>query len=154
MLVCHCGAVRLLSAWLDGISLDEMTWPRLGYLFFVGRADDVINRDGEKVYPKEVEDAVLGEPGVSSAAVVGCDDDVLGSVPVAYIVVDGVHGEGDEPLAAAVAARAHDRCTRLLSRPKRPVAYHVVDRLPEGATGKVRRHALTATPPLYSLLVT
>jgi oxalate---CoA ligase len=124
-----------------------------GYLYLVGRADEVINRGGEKIYPKEVEDALFREPGVRSAAVVGRDHEVLGSVPVAYLVADGVRGPGDERLAADVVARAHDRCTRLLSRPKRPVAYHVVGRLPQGATGKVHRSALTGVPAIFTLLV-
>ena len=124
-----------------------------GYLFLVGRADDVINRGGEKIYPKEVEDVVLGEPAVTAAAVVGWDHEVLGAVPVAYLVVDGVGSPSDEDLAARVVARVHDRCCAVLSRAKRPVAYHVVERLAAGATGKVRRTALSGVPAVYSLLV-
>ncbi|MHB1553006.1 MAG: AMP-binding protein [Acidimicrobiales bacterium] len=124
-----------------------------GYLFLVGRADDVINRGGEKIYPKEVEDAVLGDPAVTAAAVVGWDHGVLGSVPVAYLVVDEVRSPADEEIAARVVARVHDRCGHVLSRAKRPVAYHVVERLPQGTTGKVRRTALTGVPVVYSLLV-
>ena len=124
-----------------------------GYLFLVGRADDVINRGGEKIYPKEVEDAVLGDPAVTAAAVVGWDHEVLGSVPVAYLVVDEVRSPADEQIAARVVARVHDRCAHVLSRAKRPVAYHVVERLPQGTTGKVRRTALTGVPVVYSLLV-
>ncbi len=124
-----------------------------GYLFLVGRADDVINRGGEKIYPKEVEDVVLGDPAVTAAAVVGWDHEVLGSVPVAYLVVDEVRTPADEELAARVVARVHDRCSHLLSRTKRPVAYHVVERLPQGTTGKVRRSALGGAPVVYSLLV-
>jgi acyl-CoA synthetase (AMP-forming)/AMP-acid ligase II len=123
-----------------------------GYLFLVGRADDVINRGGEKIYPKEVEDAILGEPGVEAVAVVGREDEILGSVPVAYLVAEGVSGPTQESLAAVV-SRAHERCTRLLSRPKRPVAFHVVARLPQSPTGKVRRSAVTGVPVLHSLLV-
>ena len=124
-----------------------------GYLFLVGRADDVINRGGEKIYPKEVEDAVLSEPSVTSVAVVGWDHEVLGRVPVAYLVAEGVGGPADEAVAASVVARVQQRCAELLSRPKRPVAYHVVERMPQGATGKVRRAALSGVPAVYSLLV-
>ena len=124
-----------------------------GYLFLVGRADDVINRGGEKIYPKEVEDALLREPGVRSAAVVGRVDEVLGSVPVAYLVVDGVDNEEDGPIAAIIVKRVHERCTWLLSRPKRPVTYHVVDRFPQGATGKVRRSALAEANVIFSMSV-
>ncbi len=124
-----------------------------GYLFLVGREDDVINRGGEKIYPKEVEDAVLAEPDVASVAVVGWEHEVLGCVPVAYLVAKGVTGPDDEGRAAEVVARVHEGCTRLLSRPKRPVAYHVVGNLPQGATGKIRRSAVSGVPVVYSLLV-
>ncbi len=124
-----------------------------GYLFLAGRADDVINRGGEKIYPREVEEVLLLDPDVLSAAVVGQDDDVLGRVPVAYLVAAGVHEGGDETLAAGLVARLCDRCTRLLSRPKRPVVYHFVDRLTEAPTGKVRRDALEAGRVLFSLPV-
>ncbi|MDA8312560.1 MAG: AMP-binding protein [Actinomycetota bacterium] len=124
-----------------------------GYLFLVGRADDVINRGGEKIYPKELEDVVLSEPDVTSAAVVGWDHQVLGRVPVAYLVVEGVRGPQDEARAVRVVTRVHARCAEVLSRAKRPVAYHVVERMPQGATGKVRRSALSGVPAVYSLLV-
>ncbi len=124
-----------------------------GYLFLVGRADDVINRGGEKIYPKDVEDVVLGTPGVAAAAVVGWDHDVFGRVPVAYIVARGVCGDGDRRSAELLVGRVQERCDRLLSRPKRPVAYHVVGHLPQGATGKVRRRALAGVAPIYSLLL-
>jgi acyl-CoA synthetase (AMP-forming)/AMP-acid ligase II len=124
-----------------------------GYLFLVGRGDDVINRGGEKIYPKEVEDAILTEPSVVSVAVVGQDHDVLGRVPVAYLVAGSVQGGVDKPLLAEVVTRVHGRCTELLSHPKRPVAYHVVERLPQGPTGKVRRTDLTGMPVVYSMLV-
>jgi acyl-CoA synthetase (AMP-forming)/AMP-acid ligase II len=139
------------DGWLETGDLGYMDAD--GYLFLVGRADDVINRGGEKVYPKEVEDVVLGDPAVTAAAVVGWDHEVLGSVPVAYLVVDGVRALADDEVAARVVSRVHDRCGQVLSRAKRPVAYHVVERMPQGATGKVRRAALTGVSVVYSLLV-
>ncbi len=139
------------DGWLDTGDLGYLD--DAGFLFLVGRADDVINRGGEKVYPKEVEDVVLGDRQVRSAVVVGREDEELGTVPVAYLVADGVEEGGDEALAAAVAQRVHDRCTRLLSRQKLPVAYHFVVQLPRGATGKVRRSALVGTPTVFSFSV-
>lgn len=124
-----------------------------GYLFLVGRADDVINRGGEKIYPREVEDVVLADPAVVQAAVVGSDHEVLGCVPVAYLVVEGVHGPEDRATAESVVARVQERCAAALSRPKRPAAFYVVDALPQGATGKVRRGAVCGVASIYSLLV-
>lgn len=123
-----------------------------GYLFLVGRVDDVINRSGEKIYPREVEEVILADPQVISVAVVGCDHEVLGQVPVAYLVAEGVAGPDDSAHAAAIVARLHDRCANALSRAKRPHAFHVVDRLPLGANGKIRRRAVAGASPLYTLL--
>ena len=74
------------DGWLDTSDLGYLDAD--GYLFLVGRSDDVINRGGEKIYPREIEEILLAQPGVRSAAVVGALDDVLGERPVAYVVTD------------------------------------------------------------------
>jgi oxalate---CoA ligase len=126
-----------------------------GYLFLVARTDDVINRGGEKVYPREIEEIISADVAVASVAVVGRDDAELSQVPVAYVVLDRVHGPGDAPDAARIAARLIDQLTRNLVRSRRPVALHVVASMPAGATGKVRRHALSerAAAPLLTIAV-
>jgi oxalate---CoA ligase len=107
-----------------------------GYLYLVGRADDVINRGGEKVYPREIEDVLLADPAVSSAAVVGRPDPTLGQVPVAFVLGDGTVGE------AQLVARLEARCARRLSRSRRPAEVVVADRLPTGPTGKIKHSEL------------
>jgi acyl-CoA synthetase (AMP-forming)/AMP-acid ligase II len=57
-----------------------------GYLYFVGRKDDIIKTRGEKVSPREVEEVLYLLPGVAEAAVVGIPDEVLGSAIKAVIV--------------------------------------------------------------------
>lgn len=57
-----------------------------GYLYFVGRKDDIIKSRGEKVAPKEVEEVLYSLPGVAEAAVVGIPDATLGQAVVAIIV--------------------------------------------------------------------
>src|SRR5690606_3660393 len=57
-----------------------------GYLYFVGRMDDIIKSRGEKVAPKEVEAVILELEGVVEAAVVGVDDPVLGQAVKAFVV--------------------------------------------------------------------
>ena len=64
---------------------------------------------------------------------------VLGAVPVAYLVVRAARGAASAAEAGVLMARAAERCRQLLPRAKRPVAYHVVDRLPTGPTQKVQR---------------
>jgi oxalate---CoA ligase len=113
-----------------------------GFLYIDGRSDDVINRGGEKVFPREIEEAMLLDPDVTDVAVVGEDDPVLGQVPVAYLVLDGVKDGSDLARAAELTARIRHGLESVLVRSKRPLALRVVAQLPTGPTGKVRPRAL------------
>jgi acyl-CoA synthetase (AMP-forming)/AMP-acid ligase II len=121
------------EGWLDTGDLGHLDHD--GYLFLAGRSDDVINRGGEKVYPREIEDVLLAQPGVRSAAVVAAHDDVLGERPVAYVVPA-------EPWPCELADALREACEAALPRPKRPTAFCLVRELPLGPTGKVARHRL------------
>jgi acyl-CoA synthetase (AMP-forming)/AMP-acid ligase II len=109
-----------------------------GYLTLLGRSDDVINRGGEKIYPRVVEEVLLDEPAVTAAAVVGRPDPDLGQVPVAYLVLAG----GTDPEEAVQRVRSH--CGGRLGRALVPVEFLVVDDLPTGQTGKIRRSELVS----------
>ena len=106
-----------------------------GFVYLVGRSDDVINRGGEKVYPAEVEEVLLGDPRVLEAVVVAREHEVLGFVPVAYVIRALEAGTEDDSLVADLAAR----CVAELPRFKRPVEISVVADLPRAPTGKVQR---------------
>jgi acyl-CoA synthetase (AMP-forming)/AMP-acid ligase II len=126
-----------------------------GYLYLDSRTDDVINRGGEKVFPREIEELILTDPDVEGVAVVGSPDHELGQVPVAYIVLGGFADDADIDIAVAtqVTARLRDRLAAALVRSKRPVSLSVVRALPAGATGKVQRRALrdSDVPAVYRL---
>ncbi|KQS07809.1 hypothetical protein ASG04_11480 [Curtobacterium sp. Leaf183] len=108
-----------------------------GWVSLVGRSDDVINRGGEKVWPSEVEDVLLGDARVLEAVVVGRPDDVLGSVPIAYVIPQP---DLDEPLdPVALVADLTARAERSLTRFRRPVEIVVVPDLPRAPTGKIQR---------------
>ena len=77
------GAIDV-DGWLETGDLGHLDQD--GYLFLAGRSDDVINRGGEKIYPREIEEFLLTQPGVRSAAVVAASDEVLGQRPVAYVI--------------------------------------------------------------------
>jgi acyl-CoA synthetase (AMP-forming)/AMP-acid ligase II len=109
-----------------------------GYLFLVGRSDDVINRGGEKIYPREIEEILLAQPGVRSAVVIGAADEVLGERPVAYVVPDA----GWLTDAAEVERSLREACAALLPRHKQPSAFCLVGELPLGPTGKISRRLL------------
>ena len=117
------------DGWLDTGDLGRLDAD--GYLFLAGRSDDVINRGGEKVYPREIEEVLLAQPGVRSAAVVAA-----GERPVAYVVPFGP-ARPDQLVDELRAA-----CEAALPRPKRPAAFYLVGELPLGATGKVARGRL------------
>ncbi len=118
-----------------------------GFVYLDARTDDVINRGGEKVFPREIEEVISADPVVESVAVVGRGDAELGQVPVAYVVLRAAEGVGDPHGAGGVeasAVRIGLALERSLVRSKRPVALHVVRALPTGATGKIRRRSLDA----------
>ncbi len=122
------------EGWLDTGDLGYLDAD--GYLFLAGRSDDVINRGGEKIYPREIEEILLAQPGVRSAAVVGLTDEVLGERPVAYVVPEcgAVAGEIEKVLRAA--------CAQQLPRHKQPSEFWLVDEMPLGPTGKISRRLL------------
>jgi acyl-CoA synthetase (AMP-forming)/AMP-acid ligase II len=124
-----------------------------GYLYLVGRTDDVINRGGEKVYPRDIEEAILVDPDITAAVVVAEHDAVLGHVPVAYVVLDDGVDASDAGTVEHVTKRVRKHLDATLVRSQRPVALHVVSQLPTGATGKVQRRALRhrRPPTLFSL---
>ena len=98
----------------------------------VGRAStDLIKSGGYRIGAGEIEDALLGRPGVAEAAVIGVPDEDLGQRIVAYVVADGVT---ERELIDAVA--------RELAAHKRPREIVFVDALPRNAMGKVRKDQL------------
>ena len=106
-----------------------------GTITLAGRSDDVINRGGEKVYPGEVEEVLLGDPRVLEAVVVGRPDAILGAVPVAYVIAVDAEAVDEEAFAADLL----ERCAAQLASFRRPVHVTVVADLPRAPAGKVRR---------------
>jgi acyl-CoA synthetase (AMP-forming)/AMP-acid ligase II len=105
-----------------------------GFLYLVGRSDDVINRGGEKLYPAEIEAVLLADRRVTAAAVVGRRHPIVGEEPVAFVLAD-VPPAG----RARLTEELHERCRRALPAFKRPAEISVAEALPCGPTGKVRR---------------
>jgi long-chain acyl-CoA synthetase len=105
-----------------------------GFLFIVDRKKDLIIRGGFNVYPRDVEDALLDHPAITTAGVVGRPDELHGEEVVAFVSLA-------DPGAATEAelvewARAH------IGGYKYPREVHVVDSLPLTAVGKLDRKAL------------
>jgi len=106
-----------------------------GYLYFAGRAGEVINRGGTKIYPKAVEDLLVEHPDVEEAAVVGMPDERLGERVCAYVVTrDGAVVDVEELREFF----AQQQAMKYLA----PEAVIAVDELPMTPTGKVAKSAL------------
>ncbi|MEO3859573.1 class I adenylate-forming enzyme family protein [Acrocarpospora sp. B8E8] len=109
-----------------------------GWVRIDGRIKDIINRGGEKLPCKDIEDALTSFPGVARAAVVGVPEPRLGEKVCAFVVpADGVPWSGPEAVVAYLESVR-------LAKQKIPVEWHVVDALPMTASGKVRKHELQA----------
>ena len=101
-----------------------------GYYTLLGRKSDLIISGGFNIYPREIEELLLEQPGVSEAAVVGEKDDVRGEVPSAYLV-----GDFDPIQLERV-------CREQLASFKVPRRFVKVDEIPRTALGKVQKHLL------------
>src|SRR3712207_5229231 len=113
---------------------DAATQDEDGYVWYAGRADDVIIAAGYRIGPFEVESACLEHPAVREAAAVASPDPVKGNVVKAFIVVaEGV--EPGEEVASSIQAFVRDR----LSAYAYPRRIEFVDDLPKTLPGKIRR---------------
>ena len=106
-----------------------------GYLYFVGRMDDVIKSRGEKVAPKEVENALMNIPGVREAAVIGVPDALLGQAVKAFVVME----EG----AVLTDRQLQVECQRRLENFMVPKVIAQVAALPRTDTGKIKKTGLS-----------
>ncbi|MHB1209573.1 MAG: AMP-binding protein [Acidimicrobiales bacterium] len=114
-----------------------------GFVFLVGRSDDVINRGGEKIFPREIEEAVLGLVGVSACAVVGAPHDVYGQVPVLFVQLEDVDDTTSHDDMLITVKEIHDVLVSSFARARRPVSINVVEHFPSHATGKIQKRFLT-----------
>jgi acetyl-CoA synthetase len=105
-----------------------------GYVWYVGRADDVIIAAGYRIGPFEVESACLEHPAVRETAAVASPDELRGNVVKAFIVLADGHEASDE-LAADIKRFVRER----LSAYAYPRRIEFVADLPKTLTGKIRR---------------
>jgi acetyl-CoA synthetase len=108
-----------------------------GYLWVIGRIDDVVNVSGHRLSTAEVESAIVAHPDVAEAAVIGQHDDETGQAIVAFVTLRGDY-EGDEPAADSVRETVAERIGKF-ARPKRVIW---ADDLPKTRSGKIMRRLL------------
>lgn len=126
-------AETLKNGWL--ITSDLVYTDADGYVYMLGRADDIINVGGEKVSPIEVENAAGEYELLRECACIGADDPngVLGQVPVLFVVTDSPDFT-EAGIQTFLAAR--------LERCKLPQQYITLPELPRNRMGKIDRKAL------------
>lgn len=113
---------------------DTATRDEDGYLWFVGRADDLISSAGYRISPFEVESALLEHPAVVESAVIGVPDETRGQIVMAHIIV----AEGYQP-DDALRQDIQDFCKNLTAPYKYPRVIEFVTELPKTISGKIRR---------------
>lgn len=115
---------------------DQGRFDEDGYLFITGRLKEIINRGGEKISPREVDEALLDHPEVEQAVVFGMPHSKLGEEIAAAVVLKAGSGVTEKELRTFVAERLADF--------KTPRKIVILDEIPKGPTGKVQRIGLAS----------
>ncbi len=105
-----------------------------GYLYFVSRMDDIIKSRGEKVSPREVENAIAAIPGVREVAVIGVPDEILGQAVKAFIL--------PEPDAELTVQGVRLECEKRVESFMVPKHVVFVTSLPRTSGGKIKKSEL------------
>ena len=113
----------------DGAKLDAE-----GYLWLLGRVDDVMNVSGHRISTTEVESALVSHPAVAEAAVVGANDATTGQAIIAYVILRGGEAVSEADLRNHV---AHE-----IGAIAKPKAIYITPDLPKTRSGKIMRRLL------------
>ena len=130
----------LVDGWF--CTRDEGWLDADGYLFLLGRVDDVIVRGGENISPGEIEDVIRTDQAVADVAVVAGPDPEWGEVPVAFVVPHSGADVDEARIKSLVRARL--RSSRVPSR------VVTVEELPYNETGKLMRNSVRAMVSVHA----
>jgi len=107
-----------------------------GYLYLTGRLKEIINRGGEKISPREVDEVLLDHPAVAQVVTFAMPHAQLGEeVAAAVVLADGTSAEERE---------LRDFCSERLANFKVPRKVLILSEIPKGATGKIQRIGLAS----------
>lgn len=120
----------------DGAIRDNNT----GYFTIMGRIDDVLNVSGHRMGTAEIESALVANPLVAEAAVVGKPHDIKGESIVAYVVMKAKRPEGDE--AKQIITVLRDWVGKEIGPIAKPDEIRFGDNLPKTRSGKIMRRLL------------
>ncbi len=107
-----------------------------GYVYLVGRKDDIIIRGGENIAPAEIEAVLHAHPAIDEAAIIGAPDEDFGQKIVAFVAL--------KPGQSATADDVSDFCKERLASFKKPEEINFIDELPKNPLGKVLKKELKA----------
>jgi acetyl-CoA synthetase len=113
----------------DGAKLDDD-----GYLWLLGRVDDVMNVSGHRISTTEVESALVSHPSVAEAAVVGANDATTGQAIIAYVTLRGGLEVGEKVL--------RDHVAQEIGAIAKPKTIYFTPDLPKTRSGKIMRRLL------------
>jgi acetyl-CoA synthetase len=116
----------------DGAKVDDD-----GYLWLLGRVDDVMNVSGHRISTTEVESALVDHPAVAEAAVVGADDAITGQAIMGYVIL-----RGDQTASDALLEEVRQHVSKKLGPIGRPKVVIAVPELPKTRSGKIMRRLL------------
>ena len=124
------------SVWHDGIyHTGDVAWKdEDGYLWYVGRTDDVIKSSGYRIGPFEVESALMEHPAVLETAITGAPHPERGQVVKATIVLAKGYEASD-----ALKKELQDHVKKVTAPYKYPRVIEFVTELPKTISGKIRR---------------
>ncbi|SEI37844.1 acetate--CoA ligase [Paraburkholderia diazotrophica] len=120
----------------DGSVRDKET----GYFTIMGRIDDVLNVSGHRLGTMEIESALVANPLVAEAAVVGRPDETTGEAVCAFVVLKRARPEGEE--AAKIAAELRNWVGKEIGPIAKPKDIRFGDNLPKTRSGKIMRRLL------------
>jgi acetyl-CoA synthetase len=124
------------SVWYDGVyHTGDLAWQdEDGYLWFVGRTDDIIKSSGYRIGPFEVESVLMEHPAVLECAVTGAPDPVRGQVVKATVVIARGYQESDE-----LKKELQEYVKTHTAPYKYPRILEFTSELPKTISGKIRR---------------
>jgi acetyl-CoA synthetase len=145
----------LRGIWGDPKRFVETYWEKFGTQYFagdgarrdsdgdvwlLGRVDDVMNVSGHRLSTAEIESALVSNPMVAEAAVVGANDDITGQSVVAFVIIKASYLDNGTPEEQSAQLRAH--VATHIGAIARPAKVYLVSELPKTRSGKIMRRLL------------
>ena len=116
----------------DGAKRDEN-----GFLWILGRVDDVMNVSGHRLSTMEIESALVDHPAVAEAAVIGINHELKGQAPVGFVIL-----RSGQKASPELAEELRNHVAKLIGGLARPEAVHFTPELPKTRSGKIMRRLL------------